>query len=155
MVKAVLCFAIFLGLGGCTTLGVNSPKYSLSIKNVDWPLQDLCSLVISQLPTGWRITSENGREFYSKHFVLDGPKYKAAGDAVDRYTATVTVLGDQRPYDLEIYVTHEKRVLGQSGFDYDEVGHDMTLARELQFKLKQELAKRREERNIIDDFRVF
>jgi hypothetical protein len=29
------------------------------------------------------------------------------------------------------------------------------LARELEYKIKQELAKRREDRNIIDDFRVF
>jgi hypothetical protein len=29
------------------------------------------------------------------------------------------------------------------------------LARELEYKLRQELSKRREDRNIIDDFRVF
>ncbi len=52
-------------------------------------------------------------------------------------------------------MTHEKRVLRSSGFDYKEVGHDMMLARELVYKLKQELGERREDRNIIDDFRVF
>jgi hypothetical protein len=154
MFKALLVVSSLILFSGCASFNT-SPKYALLIKDVDWPLQDLSSLVAFELPTGLRSTSENGREFYSKHFVLDGPKYKPAGDSTDRYTATVTVLGDSRPYDIEIFVTHEKRVLRNSGFDYVEVGHDMTLARELQYKLKQELAKRREDRNIIDDFRVF
>jgi hypothetical protein len=155
MIKNLLFCCGLLLLAGCETMGINSPKHARVIKNVDWPLQDLSSLVAYELPTGLRTTSANGREFYSKHFVLDGPKYKLAGDAVDRFTAMITVLGDSRPYDIEIIVTHEKRVLRSSGFDYVEVGHDMMLARELEYKLKQELAKRREDRNIIDDFRVF
>jgi hypothetical protein len=141
-------------LSGCATFD-STPKYALVIKNVDWPLQELSSLVAFELPTGLRTTSENGREFYSKYFVLDGPKYKPASDAVERYTATVIVLGDSRPYDLEIFVTKEKRVLEQTGFDYAEIGHNTMLARELEYKLRQELSKRREDRNIIDDFRVF
>lgn len=149
----LICTSVLI-LGGCAALGV-SPNHAIVIRNVDWPLQDLSSLVAYELPTGLRTTSQNGREFFSKYFVLDGPKYKLAGDAVDRYTATITVLGDSRPYDIEIIVTHEKRVLRSSGFDYSEVGHDLMLARELEYKLKQELAKRREDRNIIDDFRVF
>jgi hypothetical protein len=155
MLKKLLLCAFMVFISGCTTLGVTSPKYALVIRNVDWPLQDLSALVAYELPTGLRTTSPNGREFYSKYFVLDGNKYKLAGDATDRYTATATVLGDSRPYDIEIFVTHEKRVLRASGFDYVEVGHDMMLARELEFKLKSELAKHREDRNIIDDFRVF
>jgi hypothetical protein len=155
MLKNILAFGVGVFLCACVSLGVRSPAYSRVIHEVDWPLHDLSSLVAYELPTGLRTTSENGREFYSKHFVLDGPKYKDAGDAVDRYFATVTVLGDSRPYDLEIFVTREKRVLRDTGFDYVATGHDVQLARELEYKLRQELAKRREDRNIIDDFRVF
>jgi hypothetical protein len=155
MPSKLLLSSLIIFLSGCITMGVSSPKYALVIRNVDWPLQDLSALVAYEVPTGLRTTSPNGREFYSKYFVLDGAKYKLAGDATDRYTATITVLGDSRPYDIEIFVTHEKRVLRQSAFDYVEVGHDMMLARELEFKLKSELAKHREDRNIIDDFRVF
>jgi hypothetical protein len=155
MLRKLLLSLNFIFICGCASLGVSSPKYALVIANVDWPLQDLSALVAYEMPTGLRTTSANGREFYSKYFILDGPKYKLAADAVDRYTATITVLGDSRPYDIEIYVTKEKRVLRQSRFDYVEVGHDMMLARELEFKLKTELAKHREDRNIIDDFRVF
>ena len=132
-----------------------SPDYALRIQALDWPLVDLQGLVVAELPTGLRTTSANGREFYSKHFILDGPRYKLAGDAVDRYTAQVTVLGSERPYDLEIVVTHERRVIRSGSYTYIEIGHDMSLARELEYKFKQELTKRREDRNIIDDFRVF
>src|SRR5579862_6982038 len=104
MLYRLLASAFIVFIAGCASL-VSSPKYALVIKNVDWPLQDLQALVAYELPTGMRNTSANGREFYSKHFVLDGSKYKLAGDAVDRYTATVTVLGDSRPYDIEIFVT--------------------------------------------------
>lgn len=154
MLYKLLFSAAVIFISGCASFG-RSPSYALRIKNVDWPLQGLCSLVVSQLPTGLRTTSPNGREFYSKHFVLDGPKYKPAGDALERFTATVTVLGDSRPYDIEIFVIHEKRVLKKTGFDYAEVGHSLTLAREIEYKIKTELAKHREDRNIIDDFRVF
>lgn len=154
MLRKLLLSVAVVFISGCASIGT-SPGYALRIKNVDWPLQSLCSLVVYELPTGLRTTSPNGREFYSKHFVLDGPKYKPAGDALERYTATVTVLGDSRPYDIEIFVTHEKRVLKETGFDYAEVGHNLMLAREIEYKLKTELAKHREDRNIIDDFRVF
>src|SRR5436309_11738079 len=116
MLKKLLFISLTILISGCASIGVSSPKYAVVIRNVDWPLQDLSALVAFELPTGLRTTSPNGREFYSKYFVLDGPKYKLAGDAVDRFTATITVLGDSRPYDIEIYVTKEKRVLRQSGF---------------------------------------
>src|SRR5437868_4344362 len=120
----VLVSAFVFFISACSSMGMGSPKYALVIKNVDWPLLELQSLVAYMVPTGLRSPSANGREFYSKHFVLDGPKYKLAGDAAERFTATITVLGDSRPYDIEIFVTREKRVLRASGFDYVEVGHD-------------------------------
>jgi hypothetical protein len=131
------------------------PRHVLAIRNVNWPLTSLQGLVAGVLPTGLRNTSRNGREMYSKHFVVDGTQYKPAADAIERYFATVMVLGSSRPYDLEIFVTREKRVLRQNNFEYREFGYDITLAREIEYKLKEELAKRREDRNIIDDFRVF
>jgi len=150
-----LALLLVVFLSGCTTLGMKSPDYSYVIAGVDWPLTDLQSLVAYELPTGMRTTSANGREMYSKYFVLDGNKYKAAGEALNRYFAGVTVLGDHRPYDIEIYVTREKRIRQGAGYTYVEAGHDMMLARELEHKLKVELAKRRDGHNVVDDFRVF
>jgi hypothetical protein len=153
--RSFICAAFIFILGGCSAMGVAPSRYALRLKNVDWPLQELQNLIAIELPTGLRTTSPNGRELYSKYFVLSGDKYKPAAEAADRYYATVIVLGVERPYDLDIFVTREKRVLGDTGYEYEEVGHNMMLARELEYKLKVELAKRREDRNIIDDFRVF
>jgi hypothetical protein len=133
-----------------------SPSYAIRINDLQFPLLELQSLVASTIPVGLRNTSENGREFYSKYFIVESPdNYKPAAEATERYTATYIVLGDGRPYDIEISVSHEKRVLQGQNFDYVSTGYDKRLANELANKLRYQLTKRREDRNIIDDFRVF
>ena len=64
-------------------------------------------------------------------------------------------MGDSRPYAVEVFVTREKRVLRGDDFTYAVVGHDSRLAKELAARIQEQLSKRREDRNIIDDFRVF
>ncbi len=104
---------------------------------------------------GVRTVSPNGREFLSKYFVIGEKEYKPADDALDRYYVQIIVLGDRRPYDIEISATREKRVLRGEDFTYVVTGHDRRLAKELVTQLREQLTKRREDRNIIDDFRVF
>lgn len=130
-------------------------RYSLRMRDIDASLSDIRAVVGAILPIGLRAVSPNGRELVSKHFVVSKDRYKAAADAIERYYAQVTVLGDRRPYDVEILVAHEQRVLRGNAFVYVIAGYDYDLARELEVKVRQELTKRREDRNIIDDFRVF
>lgn len=144
---------VFLTLTGCASMGI--PKYARTIQQIDSPLIEIQKTVARTLPLGLATASANGREMYSKRFILVKGKFEEASDAADRYFATVTVLGDMRPYTLEIFVTRENRVLHNDGFSYAEVGHDLGLAHKLEKILREELAKRREDRNIIDDFRVF
>ena len=149
-------FIVLSGLSsGCAhQMGAN--RSALRIKSVDRPLGELRALVTDFLPVGLRARSPNGREFLSRHFVVESRGvYKDAGDAVDRYFAQVLVLGDRRPYDVEILVTKEKRVLRGNQFSYAIVGFDTRLAKELEKSLLSELTKSREDSNIIDDFRVF
>lgn len=144
-----LCFS----LAGCATLG---NRNSVTVKDIDWPLSELRSIAATVLPTGTRAISPNGRELLSRHFILEGRTgYKPAADATERYFAQVLILGDRRPYDVEILVTLERRVLRGNQFTYIVEGYDYKLAKELEVKLRQELTKRREDLNIIDDFRVF
>lgn len=153
MRKRLLFFSIVL-LQGCATIAAS--RHTARIKGVDWPLGELRSLAASMLPVGPRGQSGNGREIVSKHFVLEGKRdYKPSGDATERYFATVFILGDRRPYNLEILVTSEKRVLKGNQFTYVIDGYDTRLAKELEQRLQAELTKRREDLNIIDDFRVF
>lgn len=70
--------------------------------------------------------------------------------------AKVVVLGDRRPYDLEVFVVRERRVAtGQGPGSYETVGNDQRLAKVVMARITESLAKRREDRNFIDDFRVF
>ena len=150
-----LLFISLIGLCGCTTFEPATPPYAIRIKEIDWPLLDLQKLVASTVPTGLRGNSPNGREFNSKYFVLGPSSYKPAVDAVERYTAEVKILGSERPYDLEISVAFERRRGHNGNYEYVVVGHDARLAKELVVKLRSELTKSREDRNIIDDFRAF
>ncbi len=54
-----------------------------------------------------------------------------------------------------IFVTQERRVMRGNQYNYVIEGYDFKLAKELERLFRQELAKRREDLNIIDDFRVF
>lgn len=155
MRKHLLFFIfIILQLLGCTT--TFGSRQTSRIPALDWPLGELRAVAASVLPTGQRAISPNGRELLSRHFVLEGSKgYKPAGDATERYFASILVLGDRRPYDVEISVTLERRVLRGQQFTYVVEGYDTRLAKELEKKLRLELTKRREDLNIIDDFRVF
>jgi hypothetical protein len=65
------------------------------------------------------------------------------------------ILGDRRPYNIEISVIKEEREVEGEDFSYYETGHDERLAKQLETALHTRLTKRREELNIIDDFRAF
>ena len=154
MLRHLFVYILILILTGCASSLGN--RKALRINDLDWPLAELRGLAASILPAGPRATSPNGRELLSRHFILEGSSgYKPAGDATERYFAQILILGDRRPYDIEILVTQEKRVLRGNQFNYVVTGHDTRLAKELERKLRSELSKRREDRNIIDDFRVF
>ncbi len=138
---------------GCSS--VRSLFYAVKIEKVDLPLQAIQQIIVGALPAGLRKNSANSREFYSGYFVYTKSHFAPAGDAVNRYYAQVTILGDSRPYNIEILVTHEVRELSGEKFEYVRAGQDTRLAKQLEQLLRTRLTKRREDRNIIDDFRVF
>jgi hypothetical protein len=148
----------FLFLTACTVLQkLQTPSYAIRIRDLEQPLQFLQRLAVGTLPLGLQSSSSNGREFTSKYFA-PGPGrgvYRAASEAPTRYYAHISVLGDSRPYAIEVYVTREERVLKGNDFTYEVVGHDQRLAKELVDHLQMQLTKRREDLNIIDDFRAF
>ena len=134
---------------------MDTPKFAIRIENIEMPLITLQHLASAVVPIGVANTSSNGREFNSQMFILDQGSYKPAGDSPMRYWARVTVKGSARPYAMEVFVTREKRVLRGEDHIFAEAGHDQRLAKEIADKIRDQLSKRREDRNIIDDFRVF
>lgn len=144
-IRAII-FLIFNFILGCTTTG------SLTIDNLQVSIGDLQKLVTSQLPLGLRQQSQNGREFSSEYFVVKQGDYVQAVSSARRNYAKISILGDRRPYNLEIIVFAEER---DGSGQYRVVKYDEGMARVISRRIEQALHKRREDRNIIDDFRVF
>lgn len=105
-------------------------------------------LFISGTP---RSVSENQREYTSAYFSRKkDPRFDPL-KARERLYAKFTILGDRRPYDIQVRVYVEERVDG----GYDDVGLDDELSDQVANELKLRLSRGREERNAIDDMRVF
>ena len=152
MPRHLLNLAFLFLMVGCAPF---NPR-AIRLKEINLPVKEIRIAAINAVPLGHRAISPNGREILSKHFILGpGRTYRPAGDSEIRYFAQILILGDRQPYDVELLVTQEKRVLKGSHFTYKITGDDPRLAKNLEERLRTELTKRREDRNIIDDFRVF
>jgi hypothetical protein len=147
----ILCFPALL-FSGCVSFHGGAV-----IRNVEHSLIDIQKAVELHLPLGKRTTSTNGREFYSNYFTVTDGRMQNGDRAPERFYAQVFVLGDERPYNVEVVVHRERRRArgGEVSLDYDEVSTDSNLARVLARRIQLTLSKRRDDRNIIDDFRVF
>lgn len=138
----VLWTLVLLGLSSCTHLPPGE-----KLQNVDRPLLELQKSAANTMPTGLKSTSENGREFFSNPFKITKAAYEAATPGDYYMQAHVMVLGDRRPYNVEIRVY---RVVNNQ-----RVSSDNKLEKRLKNEILADLAKRRENRNVIDSFRPF
>ncbi len=125
------------------------------IQNLDYSLISLRSYTQKALPAGLATVSSNGREFTSNRFVFRKNKYEMAQDATSRYYAKITILGSSQPYSVEVTVYQEKRIWNGERSSFKVVSESSYLARKVAADFNTELTKRREDPNIIDDFRVF
>lgn len=139
-----LVFLLLFFLSGC---GSTAPKIEDSNQSINEIRQQIKSLV-----GNFRSVSRNQREILSGYFSersddgeFDPEKSKF------RLWARFLILGDRRPYDIEIQVYREQRVNGK----YQIVGPDQKMGQKLVQELKDKLNQSLENRNIIDDFRVF
>lgn len=134
---------VLLGLSSCTHL-----PPAEKIQNLDRPLLELQKAAANTLPAGLKSVSENNREFFSHPFQFGGKAYELAKPGDSRYLqAHVIVLGDSRPYTVEIRVYQV--------VNNQRVGSDNKLEKRLKNEILADLAKRRENRNVIDTFRPF
>jgi len=140
-----IALALFIFLAACST--------TEKIDGVSRALTELQGLVMKQLPVERAGGSRNGREFYTTQFIMtqDGEFEAAEGQRQVR-RAIYRILGEQRPYTLEIEVLAQVR---NSNGTYLTVGKDERIARVLRRRLEKALHQRREDRNVIDDFKPF
>ena|GEM_PF-1264009 len=138
---------------GCVTKP--SPG-SVTLRQINISLGEVTNLIRKTIPLGIRTISPNNREFFSQHFLLmDGKDYSPAKDSSTRYYARMLILNSSRPFDLEIEVLREVRQDVNGRIIYAADGYDLRLARLLKQQVKEALSKRRDDLNLIDDFRVF
>lgn len=129
------------------TSGCQSPA---NIPEVMLSLQTVRKTLIAVLPQGLREESVNGRELTSGYFNPQNLEEDAT-DKVERAYAKVVILNASRPYRIDAHVYREKRVSGT----YRKMSEDKKLTKDLVSRIKEALADRREDRNVIDDFRAF
>ena len=137
----LLLFSMAL-LVGCQTRA--------AINDVMMPLQYIKSVVKTTMPQGVRSESTNGREYKSNFFSPDSFDEEAPEDG-DRAYAVMKVLGASRPYQVDVQVFREKRLK----HSFAKPTKDQVLTEELTDRVREALADRREDRNVIDDFRAF
>jgi len=140
-VSALLSTLIFTG---CQTTGVFLRETPLNISETRRAVVS----VIGQP----RLTSENGRELVSKYYDRKGNSDDQTKNARERLSTHVTVLGDRRPYDIQIEVVVEIR--DKSG-TYQIVERDDYRAEKIAQDIQKALVQSRDNRNIIDDFKPF
>lgn len=136
---AFFCFVIL----GCSSSAVLED----SNQSINEIRQQIKSLVGS-----FRSVSRNQRELVSGYFArkTDDADFDPEQSS-ERLWAKFVILGDRRPYDIEIRVIKEKKTNGK----YQQVGLDRGLSQKLVEELKAKLSESLENRNIIDDFRAF
>jgi len=137
-------FGVALLLSGCQTGGVVLRETPLGVSET--------RRVVASVIGETRGVSENGRELLSKYYDKKGKNIDKMDMAKERYFTQVTVLGDRRPYDVQVEVLIEAR--DQDG-GWELVDRDDEKAAVVADKIRKALNQSRDSRNVIDDFRSF
>lgn len=98
-----------------------------------------------------RRSSENKRTFISNYFARKKDPNFDPAKSKERLYAVFTILGDRRPYDVQVQVFAEEKIAGV----HQPQGVDDAFSIQIANELKRELNKRPEDRSVIDDFRAF
>lgn len=99
-----------------------------------------------------RLLSPDGRELFSKYYDKKNNLIGRLEMASERYYTLVSILGDRRPYDIQVEVIVEDR--GEDGKFYFADKFD-DKAKPIAEKIKRALNQSLGNRNVIDDFRSF
>lgn len=144
MKKTVLGILFGFVMTGCQTSGIVLHETPLGISET----RSAIAGVMGQP----RATSENGREMLSKYFDRKNQLIDSKSNPKERYYNHITILGDRRPYDIQVEVVQEIR---DSDGNYQDVDHDDVRAEKLAAQIKKALVQSRDNRNLIDDFNPY
>jgi hypothetical protein len=134
-----------LFLGGCANNGVTTD-------DINVPIGDLQKLIAEAIPVKIKTSSTSGREFKSNYFIQKKGEFEEFDGGPMRSQVEVEILGDRRPYSVFVRVPVEKR---SAEGHYKVIKYDDGTARVIIRRIQKALHERRDNRNIIDDFRAF
>jgi hypothetical protein len=101
---------------------------------------------------GIRGQSANGREIVTKYHSPKGDGYDNAATKTTRAYSRLRILGDRRPYTLQVQYVVEKR---KDSGEYVVQSYDEEKAQKILKKLLDFLVTRPDREDFIDDFRPF
>jgi hypothetical protein len=136
----------------CVGLLTQACQTKAMINEVMLPLAVVRKVILDHVPVGVIDESRNGRTITSDWFDpqdIDQP----AEDKRIRARAVVTILNSRRPYAVDVKVEKQVKLRGQN--KYRDEGLDRDLARAVGARLREALANRPADVNVIDDFRAF
>lgn len=149
LIKILFAGILLISLVNCAVSGVK-------LNDVNFSLSEIKKGVVKALPVNINYASNDSRNFKSVHFVRYGKKLKLATNEKERAFAEIFVRGIERPYTLEILVTVEEAVTPDAiEKNFKVIGYDERIAKIILARLKAYLNKRRDDSNLVDDFRVF
>jgi len=99
-----------------------------------------------------RAISKDGRELSSHYYDRQNKPIENPKAVRERYTTVIAILGDRRPYDVEVEVLREVRA-PEGG--YEVIENDESRAQAIGDRLQKALNESRDNRNLIDDFRPY
>ena len=146
LVTATLLAVGLVILASCAT-------NSAQIQNVPLSYNAVKTVVTRTLPGGIVRESGNGRTMTSGYFDPETLKQENEKKPLKLHAyMTVSIFGSSRPYNIDVKGFTEQRLKDGT---YEDLGEDPALTDRLAERLRTALADRREDRNVIDDFRVF
>lgn len=140
---SVLVWITFF-LGACATGDVRLKEQDKSLNLIRTTIQNM-------MAPSPRSISQNLREYTSQFFSRKDESEFDPQSSNERAYAVFVILGDRRPYQVDITVFIERK----KGSRYAKVGTDKKLAQELLVELRTRLHQSQEDRNLIDGFRAF
>jgi hypothetical protein len=146
IIHAVFWLSIQLVFAGCVSKGVEIGDVMVHMTGVRQAIQESAPSIRKQ--------SQNGRELTTEYFTpnqMDEP----AENKRERAYALITILGERRPYKVDVKVFREIREKNDGVVSYRNTGMDFHLAEKLAKTIRAAIAVRPEDRSFIDDFKPF
>ena len=147
MFKALVLVGVLAFLFGCSRGTISSDPLDHSLNQVYWAVESSMSMGIQKY-------SENKRDITSRPFAVVQSAVAKKKNTHERGRAIVTILGQERPYTLEVVVEIE-RSEPDNNQEYSVIRYDEGLANKLLKDILAAIQKADRTKNVIDDFKSF